>query len=454
MQAPYFPSPARPQQPVRVRSSCDSCSAAKVKCDKTRPSCERCSSNQLHCIYSVSRRHGSKRKVAYEPAITATGAPPQSSGDGGGSSESAAKRQGRDTVDYSTYNNSDISGSSTANEGLTFNNRNDLPDLFQYLGDDDFTMSVDVDSSKFSSFAFSNYLPTPYDPSQHTNLPSRQQEPEPASWTPFTTPSTASTHGEDFRILGDDVALPAASKAISSRRNRPTDCPKSPNQTSGNEKASEIHDCEAYALNLLRSLHHWPLYPPDEHNQTTTSKQTRAVLEAQSPNSNTSPEVFHSLDTILHANKCALSGVVKLLDCSCVQRPHLATLYISIITKMLSLYEIAATTDISSPDSRNSASSAGATQGLSGPRLARTTLVQLGVFDLDEDDQATLQRGILLRQLRKMEGAIEKFASLGYGDPNKYDVSVRQWLNVAVSMIKKELQRIYQNCKERLLINA
>lgn len=89
--------------------------------------------------------------------------------------------------------------------------------------------------------------------------------------------------------------------------------------------------------------------------------------------------------------------------------------------------------------------------------------MQVGVFDLDEDDQATLQRGILLRQLRKMERAIETFAALGggggggdgaNGGGNEPDLSVRQWHSVAVSMMKKELSRIYQNCKERLLIIA
>ena len=84
--------------------------------------------------------------------------------------------------------------------------------------------------------------------------------------------------------------------------------------------------------------------------------------------------------------------------------------------------------------------------------------MQVGVFDLDEDDQATLQRGILLRQLRKMERAIETFAALGGGGGdgggNEPDLSVRQWHSVAVSMMKKELSRIYQNCKERLLIIA
>lgn len=457
MQAPYFPSPAPAQQPVRVRLSCDSCSAAKVKCDKRRPACERCSSNQLHCTYSVSRRHGCKRRVACEPAVTAhrtANVHQQSSGGGGGSAASATKRRGCDTVGFSTYDNDEVSGGSTAEEGITFHNGNNLPDPFQYLADDDFTMSMDVDGSKFPAFTFGDSLPTPYDPSQNEYLPPSQQEPRQAPWTPFTTPSTASIHGEDLRNSGYNVALPAASKTVDGAFNRSKDYHENPSQGTGNEKPKEVHDCEAYALTLLRSLHHWPLYSSDKHNQITSSNQACAVSETRPANSNANPEVLHSLDTILYANKCALSGVEKLLDCSCAQRPHLATLYMSIITKMLSLYEIAATTDITSPDCPVSASPASAAHNLSGPRLARTTIIQVGVFDLDEEDQATLQRGILLRQLRNMERAIEKFASLGGSDANDHDISVRQWHSVAVSMIKKELQSIYQNCKERLLIIA
>lgn len=161
-----------------------------------------------------------------------------------------------------------------------------------------------------------------------------------------------------------------------------------------------------------------------------------------------------SLDTILYANKCALSGVVKLLDCACAQHPHLANLYMSIITKMLSLYEIAANTVVSSSGCPSTASPASAAHNLLGSSLVHTTTIQVGVFDLDEEDQATLQHGILLRQLRKMENAIEKLASLGAGENNDRDISVRRWHSVTVSMMKKELQRIYQNCKERLLIIA
>ena len=345
-----------------------------------------------------------------------------------------------------------MSGSRTANEGITFHNGNDFPDPFQYLADDDFTISLDVDGSKFSAFAFGNSPRTPYHPSQNAYLTPTQQELEQASW--IATPSTTSVHGEDLRISGYNVALPAASKASGGALNQLTDSHENPNQATGNEKPREVHDCEAYALTLLRSLHHWPLYSPDKHDQVTSSTQACAVSETSLANIDTNPEVLPSLDKILYANRCALSGVVKLLDCACAQRPHLAILYMSIITKMLSLYEIAATTDISSPDCPSSASPASATHNLSGPHLVRSTIIQVGVFDLDEEDQATLQRGILLRQLRKMENVIEKLASLSNGDANDHDISVRQWHSVAVSMIKKELQRIYQNCKETLLIIA
>ena len=457
MQAPYFPSPAPAQQPVRVRSSCDSCSAAKVKCDKKRPACERCSSNQLQCIYSISRRHGCKRKVASEPAVTAHGTvtiTQQSSRGGGGSSASTTKRQGRDTVGFSTYDNNEVSGSGTKNEGITFHNGDHLPDPFQYLADDDFTMSVDLDGSKFSASAIGNSLPTPYDLAQNAYFSPNQHELREAPWTPFATPSTTSVHGEDFSISGDNSALPATSKTNGGALTRHTDSHKNPNQVTGSEKPKEAHDCEAHALNLLRSLHHWPHYSAEKHNQMTSGGQACAISEAYPANSNAIPEVLHSLDTILYANKCALSGVVKLLDCSCVQRPYLATLYISIITKMLSLYELAANTNVSSPERPSTASSASATHKSSGPRLARTTIIRVGVFDLDEEDQATLQRGILLRQLRKMEGAIEKFGSLGVADTNDHDISIQHWHSVANSMMKKELQRIYQNCKDALLIIA
>ncbi|KAK8184607.1 hypothetical protein BC567DRAFT_260761 [Phyllosticta citribraziliensis] len=40
----------------QLRSSCDSCNSAKVKCTKNRPKCERCVTRGTECVYSISLR--------------------------------------------------------------------------------------------------------------------------------------------------------------------------------------------------------------------------------------------------------------------------------------------------------------------------------------------------------------------------------------------------------------
>ena len=55
--------------PSRLRSTCDACSTAKVKCDKKQPTCDRCRTNSFRCSYSPSRRHGSTRGRGYPNLI-------------------------------------------------------------------------------------------------------------------------------------------------------------------------------------------------------------------------------------------------------------------------------------------------------------------------------------------------------------------------------------------------
>lgn len=51
------PAPRMPRQP-KLRSSCDACGAAKLKCDRGQPECGRCISYGLTCHYGVSRKMG------------------------------------------------------------------------------------------------------------------------------------------------------------------------------------------------------------------------------------------------------------------------------------------------------------------------------------------------------------------------------------------------------------
>ncbi|KAA8612591.1 Fungal transcriptional regulatory protein [Pyrenophora tritici-repentis] len=54
------PKPATPlnQKKLKLRASCDSCAASKVKCSKDHPICARCFANNTQCVYGVSRKHG------------------------------------------------------------------------------------------------------------------------------------------------------------------------------------------------------------------------------------------------------------------------------------------------------------------------------------------------------------------------------------------------------------
>ncbi|KAF2787027.1 hypothetical protein K505DRAFT_258600 [Melanomma pulvis-pyrius CBS 109.77] len=40
-----------------MRTVCDACARAKVKCDKVKPTCQRCSNKSISRNYSLSKRH-------------------------------------------------------------------------------------------------------------------------------------------------------------------------------------------------------------------------------------------------------------------------------------------------------------------------------------------------------------------------------------------------------------
>ncbi|KAJ5547340.1 hypothetical protein N7494_004925 [Penicillium frequentans] len=47
---------------VKVRSTCNACQQAKIRCSHEKPSCRRCQRHKIECIYSVSRRLGRPAK--------------------------------------------------------------------------------------------------------------------------------------------------------------------------------------------------------------------------------------------------------------------------------------------------------------------------------------------------------------------------------------------------------
>ena len=54
---------------VKVRSTCNACQQAKIRCSHEKPSCRRCLKHNIDCIYSVSRRLGRPAKKK-EPRLS------------------------------------------------------------------------------------------------------------------------------------------------------------------------------------------------------------------------------------------------------------------------------------------------------------------------------------------------------------------------------------------------
>ncbi|KAH8892340.1 hypothetical protein GQ53DRAFT_746205 [Thozetella sp. PMI_491] len=64
--------PDRPPGGQRFRDTCTGCSAAKVRCSKTRPRCTRCDERGLQCNYALSHRFGrlpagGRRPITHSP---------------------------------------------------------------------------------------------------------------------------------------------------------------------------------------------------------------------------------------------------------------------------------------------------------------------------------------------------------------------------------------------------
>ncbi|ENH69488.1 hypothetical protein FOC1_g10011844 [Fusarium oxysporum f. sp. cubense race 1] len=133
-----------------------------------------------------------------------------------------------------------------------------------------------------------------------------------------------------------------------------------------------------------------------------------------------------SIDTVLSVNKTALTSLIPLLKCHCARNPHIAMLHSAILSKVIFWYRVAVT----------------ARHYTDGVEL-RPMKIQLGMLDLDDEDQATLQTTVVLRELRKAEKVMEAFDSFAGGDDGELD-----WHVVAVMNMREELQGIIQKIKK------
>lgn len=440
-------------RPVRLRLACDSCSAAKVKCDKKHPCCDRCKSNALPCTYSASRRHGKqswqKRQACErEKAAAAASVTQQLHLTAPLAHESDWLRDAPEAStfpldgqawDSSAYYLNAWSGGEQALERIQAIDRsNDTPDPMQFWPQVDFTADLNMGGSGNSADLddASGYpLTLGMGLSQPEYLGSGTSRE--ASSAPSTMPQTSRQS-------------PLAESSFSSVVVE-SNCPKSQlgEQEQASSATTKTHDCEARAIAVLRSLSH------------CSSSQFRGQgNELPDLEFGTGPVSTPSFDKVLVTNKVALSGWSELMNCPCAQCPHLTFLYASILSKVLFWYGIAAA------ETHPTLATEGRTNRgipqIGSPSHAQSTLptsqfgvrptqIQIGCLDLDQEDQANLRRVILLRELRKLEKAIEEIIRVKQATDNDVDEAIAyqdtKWLALGICKIKDELQHLIQKVK-------
>lgn len=140
------------------------------------------------------------------------------------------------------------------------------------------------------------------------------------------------------------------------------------------------------------------------------------------------PAELMSLDSVLCITKTAVQSVTKLLACPCAADPHLAMLYSSITSKIITWYQIAAgmkpssfsppmTPALSTKSTPSSAASSAFSSPLTTPSSTSGAFnikiqpLKIGEFEFDEADQEALRRQVVLRELKKCGSLVEAIAN-------------------------------------------
>lgn len=204
------------------------------------------------------------------------------------------------------------------------------------------------------------------------------------------------------------------------------------------------HDCEAQAVSILRLLQN------NEMSEGATSCTTTRYSDL-----NLSP----SFDGVLATNKLALNSWKRLMECTCAECPHLILLYVAILSKMLFWYYIISEKSLSPGASGRE--SAGGSSSVDTPTHGPPSIgefdvlptkVQLGLLDIDPEDQVIMRRAVLLRELRVMEQAIAEFSDqidpAESAEPHYIAQRAKKWSLTSISFIKEELDTVIQKVEQ------
>lgn len=456
---PNLPPPTNargnPRRPPKLRSSCDACGAAKVRCDKTQPRCGRCAAGGLTCVYGLSRKFGKapRKKPPVETSISHE-AMVRPLAQSQSQSQNQNQNQNQNTLAHSHSQQASLSCCPD------FRHLSSAPGPIKYepapalsgFGIEDNLMGM---SSVYPSHqdlfmrspttmdAFDDPFAFSDTPTSATFGPDPRGTVDPLDLTfPASDYSSFAdwVHPDDLMHTPDGSDADSAPPSLSSSsRNSSLDCLHHgfPDATMMAAAAvADSHNCHKLAYSTLESL---------------SFRQESLALSKGEP-------LTQTMDKVLNRNKQAVASMHQLLQCSCSKSPHLAMLYASITSKILMWYQLAAgctkpTTSwdyfaalggvAAQPTPPLSASSSPSMAFVQpgSPIITQTnqfvvTPMQfsVGAFSVDDESaQEALRRQLLLSELKKAGNLIDLLSiqgqdELATGEVNDIYSALGTWL--------------------------
>lgn len=329
------------RRPPKLRSSCDACGAAKVRCDKTQPRCGRCAAGGITCVYGLSRKFG---KAPRKKAPTETGI-----------SENAASK----AVAQSTHQNS----------------LQCFPDYRPLSGGTARAVKYEPRSATSPSFGLEDSLMAFTSHGGHDMFMPSPDNSMDSFNDPFSSFSDAPHHSHNAILRADprhhgtvdplDLTFSASDYSTFSEWIQPDDLMHTPESQPASDADSAAHMPASHRLPTSFSSSSLESFPPGETaaaaNTNTNNNPPPSLLQADSSHhcqklayatldslgvrQDGGPEQQQqqqTMDKVLNRNKQAVDNMRQLLACPCSRSPHLAMLYASITSKILMWYQLAA----------------------------------------------------------------------------------------------------------------
>ncbi len=428
------------RRPQTVRTSCDSCAAAKVRCSKERPICERCIECNFSCVYGLSMKHGKgtqkRRPPESHPATNGFQPTPVTSEQ---KYENELQRSFSDLLE---------NVGSTATVSST--------QLWPFSND------PVMQSATIQSAPPTTAYPT-FDDAFWNNTMAMDH-----TGTITTETMNSACHGQSnvhLKSLDDTLSLlpnmdfsqlmntePYNSLSSSSSSSSPVpsnwQTPSLPSQWSSDSPGT--HDCYVIANSTLSILH-----VPPRPIANDCGNDAMSTLSSNST-SRAPTQPVQRLDEVLRCTKEARGNMLHLLKCACASDPQMAMLGASIIIRILYWHQLAA--GIKSFDTMplpswerspfmdpftvnaSTASKSHRSSCSTPTAFVASEPIKIGNYLPDQEDQESIRRMYLLIRLKKLGRLIETFAQVedpGGAGPVHLRVILTSWLNSELSQAIK-----------------